>query len=144
MTKVDFYVLQSDTEEKRLEFACRLLEKAARQGNKILVNTQNAEMSAALDTQLWHFKAESYVPHQCLNSSSDQADHPVVISHQFDSEHHHDVLINLAESLPDNFPRFKRYAHIVNQEPKYLEASRQHFAFLKKRGYPIEVNKLSQ
>ena len=95
MTKIDFYILQSDTEEKRLKFACRLLEKAARQGNMILVNTQDEAMSKALDRALWHFKAESYVPHQVLSHSCDHPDQPIVISHEFDSEHHHDVLINL-------------------------------------------------
>lgn len=143
MTKVDFYVLQSDTEEQRLNFACRLLEKAARQGNKILVTTPNEKSSETLDKLLWEFKAESYLPHHVLKHAEDHTDQAIAISHTYDSEQHHDVLVNLAEALPESFSRFKRYAQIVNQAEPYLEASRQHFAFLKKRGYPIEINKLS-
>jgi DNA polymerase-3 subunit chi len=144
MTKVDFYILQSDTEEKRLTFACRLLEKATRQGNKIFVQTKNAEMSAMLDEMLWDFKAEAYVPHRILNQEETlENDVPVLISHSAFSESHHDVLINLDEQLPQAFSHFKHYAQIVNQAPELLAASREHFAFLKKRGYPIEVNKLT-
>ena len=143
MTKVDFYILQSNTEQARLSFTCRLLEKASRQGNKILVVTNDEAMSSGLDEMLWEFKSESYVPHKVLIGPEDCAEMPVAISHCVDSEHHHDVIVNLSESLPGQFSRFKRFAQVVNQAPTHLAASRQHFAFLKERGYPIEVNKLS-
>jgi len=143
MTKVDFYILQSDTNEKQLHFVCRLLEKAVRQGNRILVHTHSSSMSSQLDELLWSYKAESYLPHAVISSKKDEVSEPIALTHDTDSPHHNDLFVNVSLQLPSTFSRFKRFAQVVNQTDASLTASRQHFAFLKDRGYPINVNKLS-
>jgi len=142
MTNIDFYILQTDSDEQQLHFVCRLLDKAVRQGNRILVHTKSETMTSSLDALLWHFKPESYVPHGAIKVAENPVDEPIAITHKADSQHHNDVLVNLSLELPQNFARFKRLAQVVNQSAPSLEASRQHFAFLKDRGYPIKVNKL--
>lgn len=144
MTRVDFYILASDTDQARLHFCCRLIEKAVNQGNTVLVNTDSLAAAEEIDDLLWSFKPEAYVPHAILNNADtdELEDIPVVIGHNQDCETHHDVLVNLANELPDFFARFKRFAQIVNQDKSRLEASRKHFAFFRDRGYPIKTNKL--
>lgn len=144
MTRIDFYILESNTDEARLNFSCRLIEKAVNQGNCVLANTESEQACEELDDLLWSFKPEAYVPHGILGNidENELAEIPVVISHNTDCESHHDVLVNLGLEIPPYFAKFKRFAHIVNQDEKRLTASRKCFAFFRDRGYPIEVNKL--
>ncbi len=45
-----------------LPFACRLLRKAWRQGARVIVTAPPATL-AALDTALWTFEAQEFLPH---------------------------------------------------------------------------------
>lgn len=143
MTKVDFYILQSNTDEAVWDFSCRLLEKAVRQGHRIFLHTNDSEESKHLDELLWRFKPESYIPHAVADEDYEQ-DMPIVISHTDKMDGHEDVLVNLSSRIPSDFARFSRFAQVVNQAPERLDSSRRHFAFFKDRGYPIEVNKLNR
>lgn len=141
MTEVDFYVLDADSQTARWNFACRLAEKAVRQGNKVMIATGNEAESRELDQLLWSFRPESFVPHVILGD--DDADSvPVIISHDGDDVQHHDVLVNIRAGLPQQFSRFKRLAEIVVQDETILRATRNNYAFYKERGYPIKTHKL--
>lgn len=152
MTRISFYVLQSETAEAKLRFSCQLVEKALNQGNRVMIHTANMRVSEQLDDLLWRFKPESYVPHTILNDqhapspvrpqTGEHSHTPVLISHDEALSGHNDVMVNLTDRVPKNFARYTRFAQIVNQEAECLVASRQLFAFFKERGYPIEVNKL--
>ena len=144
MTKVDFYILTSDSDTERLNFCCRLLDKAVRQGNRILVRTRSEQESIELDQRLWDFRPESYIPHAVIHSATETSDMPLVISHHYQSDQHHDVLVNLNDQLPDHFAHYKRLAQIVDQQTQRLQQSRQHYSFFKERGYPISVNQIGK
>lgn len=143
MTKVDFYILDSDKRNQRLNFCCRLIEKAQRQGNKIYVRTESEQESEELDALLWSFRPESYVPHTVLGSDAQGELPPVVISHDTEATDHHDVYVNLPTTMPQSFAHFKRFAQIVDQEDRRLKASRDHYRYFKDHGYPVAVNKLN-
>lgn len=143
MTRVDFYILPhaEASATQRLDFACRLTEKALANQHRILLTVDDAEAAAALDKALWAFKPESFIPHQIVTdgvSSKCQ----VEISFAESSPDHHDMLINLATQLPPHFSQFKRLAEIVTQIPEVLESTREHYSYFKQRGYPINHHKL--
>lgn len=127
--------------QDRFHFACRLTEKAVKQGNRVLIATADEQGSEALDSLLWSFSPESFVPHALIGSPG-AANSPVVISHQQDDETHHDVMINLGLGLPDFFSRFKRVTEIVVQEETVLAATRKNYAWYQERGYPLNTHKL--
>ena len=54
--------------EDRTTYACRLLRKAARQGARVAVRGDPAEMDL-LDKALWTFEAQEFVPHLRLRSA---------------------------------------------------------------------------
>ncbi len=141
MTLIDFYVLPKQTVDEQHHFACRLIEKAVRQGNRVMVATKNEDESKKLDDTLWSFRPDSFVPHTLLGDTK-AAESPVIISHGEDDDSHHDVLINLRLEVPAQFSRFKRLAEVVIQDNSVLENSRLSYAFYKKRGYPINTHKL--
>lgn len=141
MTLVDFYVLQKDAVQDQHLFACRLIEKAVRQGNRVLVATKDESESLSLDKQLWSFRPDAFVPHVVFGDDRAAAT-PVLISHDADDGDHHDVLVNLRLGVPEQFSRFQRLAEIVIQDAHALENSRISYAYFKDRGYPINTHKL--
>ncbi len=142
MTRVDFYVLQNkDLLEDRYHFACRLVEKAVKQGNRVLISTANQEESHKMDALLWSYAPDSFVPHE-LKSAQNQPASPVLISHSEDDESHHDVMVNLSLGLPEFFSRFKRVTEIVVQEETVLKATRDNYSWYKDRGYPLNTHKM--
>lgn len=62
MSKVDFYILPTDSLSARLDFACKLCEKAWRLGHRVYLHCQDAEQRDELDLRLWRFKGEAFVP----------------------------------------------------------------------------------
>lgn len=142
MTRIDFYVLSDKVSlMERMHFACRLTEKAVKQGNKVLIATGDELASDAMDELLWSFSPESFVPHAILGRE-ETSNTPVVISHDKDDETHHDVMVNLGFGLPEYFSRFKRVTEIVVQEKEVLAATRKNYSWYNERGYPLNTHRL--
>lgn len=143
MTLVDFYVLSADNVEAQHHFVCRLTEKAVKHGNRVMIAARDKEESEQLDEKLWTYRPESFVPHALGHEKELSSTTPVVIQYGEDNPEHHDLLINLCMSVPEQFSRFKRLAEIVIQDENSLKASRESYAFYKVRGYPINTHKLN-
>lgn len=141
MTRVDFYILQEISVDAQLLFACRLVDKAMRRGNRVFINVVDLATARILDELLWSFRPESFIPHAIINTE-DAAEVPVVISPGQDQAGHHDLLINLTADLPEFFSRFQRMAEVVVQNAAVLEATRRHYTFFRSRGYPLETHRL--
>lgn len=140
MTRIDFYILQANTEHERLHFAAKLCEKAFKQELRVMLLTENEETARLTSEQLWQFKPESFVPHTFAALADAQT--PIVISSGEDDINHHGLLINLSLTVPSMFSRFQRLAEVVVQSPATLTATRRHFAYYKARGYPVNTHNL--
>ncbi|HIG79608.1 MAG TPA: DNA polymerase III subunit chi [Cycloclasticus sp.] len=140
MTRIDFYVLPDASINQQQLFACRLAQKASKQGHRVYIHTESEEQSKKLDELLWSFSATSFVPH--TTDANECADNPVYINHSGDPLDIHDVLINLTQQTPDCFGRFKRFAELLNQDEAIKQAGRERFKFYKSRGYPLHTHKL--
>ena len=140
MTRIDFYVLPDDSIDAQHLFACRLAQKASKQGHRVYIHTGSEQQSEKLDDLLWSFSPTSFVPHTI--DANDCANNPVYINHSGDPLDIHDVLINLSQKRPDCFGRFERFAELVNQDESIKQAGRERFKFYKSRGYPLQTHKL--
>ncbi len=136
MTRIDFYVLADSSVESRMEFACRLTQKAQQMGSRVYIAVDDKQQAQQLDQLLWSFRPESFVPHDCEGESALQA--PVLVGFGADCSDHHDLLINLKSNIPDYFSRFERLVEIVSQQEQVLTQTREHFTFYRERGYPIQ------
>lgn len=136
MTRVDFYLLPIAEPHGKLSFACRLVEKAFRDGRQVHVHASDAEEAAAIDALLWSFRDTAFVPHRRIDAPGDEPA-PVLIGWGEELSGHHDVLINLTPTVPPLFGRFERVAEIVLDEPALRAASRERWRFYKARGYPL-------
>ncbi len=132
-TRVDFYILEGNG--NREITACRLSEKAYKQGYKIYIHADSQQHVRRLDELLWTFRDGSFVPHEIL-SGAPESDNPVPILIGCDTEpaQGYSMLLNLASEIPAFYHRFERIADIVNQEESIKTAGRKRFAAYRDQG----------
>jgi len=141
MTRVDFYLTQTSQRKHVLTTACRLAEKASRQGHHIFIHADDASQAQQVDELLWTFRQGSFVPHAVVEDGVTPSRHDtILIGHDHDPECKHDVMINLAASIPEFFSRFERVAEIVSGDESQRNEARQRFKFYRDRGYELNTH----
>lgn len=143
MTRVDFYILSDGARGDRFSLACRLAEKAWRQGRRVYLHTGSKSESSHLDKLLWTYRDESFLPHG-LFGEVDAALNPILIGHTDDAGDEHDVLINLAAEVPTFFSRFDRLAEPLDSEPQIRHAGRERYRFYRDRGYTLNSHDITR
>ena len=141
LTKVDFYILPSAEPSARLDFACKLTEKAWRLGHRVYLHCSDAAQRQDLDERLWRFKGESFVPH---SNTEDQPDGVIVMGLTDAPLSHQDLLINLDLKVPEFFKRFARVAEVVVEDSAIRQAARESFRFYREQGYPLQDHRLQR
>ena len=141
MTRIDFYLTQTSQHKHLLNTACRLAEKASRQGHHIFIHAEDVDQAQQIDELLWTFRQGSFVPHALVQAGATPSKHDkIVIAHDHEPECKHDVMINLASSIPDFFSRFKRVAEIVSGDESQRSTARERFKFYRDRGYELNTH----
>lgn len=135
MPQVDFYILPSADPAARLDFACRLAEKAWRLGHRIYLHCQDAAQREVLDARLWSFKSEAFLPH---GAAEEDADAPIALGLGDDPGNHYDLLINLALAVPSFCARFERIVELVVSDPAIRQAKRANYRYYREYGYPLQ------
>ncbi|MGH8217407.1 MAG: DNA polymerase III subunit chi [Steroidobacteraceae bacterium] len=139
--EVSFYVLEERSSAARLRLACRIIEKAYRAGQNVLVwHTDPAEL-AMLDELLWTFGDDrSFVPHEIVGSGA-AAEAPVLLTTGAAPASGIDVLVNLAAAVPPLAERAARIVEVIDGEPQRREAGRARFRVYRERGCePVSHN----
>jgi len=140
MTQVDFYLLNDSTQRSRLQFACRLTDKAYRLGHRVYIHTESPEQTRELDTLLWTFQINSFVPHSTVQDAGDPSP-SVLLSHDAEPDASQ-VMINLAADVPLFFSRFERVAELVSSDKTVRQQGRNRYSFYKERGYPLRTHEI--
>ena len=141
MSKVDFYILPTDSLSARLDFACKLCEKAWRLGHRIYLHCQDEAQRAELDQRLWAFKGEAFVPHDHAEANHEGS---VLLGIAADAPSHSDLLVNLGGDVPEFVGQFQRVAEIVVEAPEIRQAARERFRFYRERGYALQDHRLQR
>ena len=139
MTEVDFYVLPGNEAAERLQFACRLADKAFRRGHRVYIHTASEAHASEIDELLWSFRSSSFIPHGLQGAADSER---VAIGWSDDPGEAHDFMINLNLEVPGFVGRFERVAEVVVQDPAIRDSLRASWKYYKDRGYPIKNNKL--
>ncbi len=140
MTRIDFYVLNAGKPD-HYRFACQLTEKIYKTGHQLLINTDSESAAQQLDTMLWTFRDQGFIPHAIYQPQGAQIE-PVLISCTAEPDTHSDVLLNLTNEVPSFFSRFQRVAEIVSQQEQQRQAARQRYKFYRDRGYQIVTHEI--
>jgi DNA polymerase-3 subunit chi len=144
VTQVDFYILESDSDEARLRLACRIAEKATQLDHHVFVHATSDHEALKLDELLWTFSQGSFIPHRVVREALDRPPpEPVLIGvNQPPGPGRWDVLINLAPEVPEFFSRYGRVAEVVDADPARREQSRERYRFYRDRGYPLSTHQI--
>ncbi len=138
MTRIDFYI--SPHPGTRETLTCRLAEKAYRHGHRILIHCPDEATIQHLDDLLWSYRQGSFLPHEPLRPGS-EPEAPILLTTD-PGEHTADVLINLADEVPQGFSRHLRILEIIDDDPHTKAAGRRRFKYYRERGYPLQTHTL--
>lgn len=142
MTRIDFYLLATADPQNRRITACKLIEKAYRQGHRVYLQTGSEEETRTMDDLLWTFRQGSFAAHEIHPGASDEV--PVLIGHGAAPEAMADVLVNLALEVPVGFERFGRVAELIDQDEGVKKAGRMRYKQYKGAGYAPETHNLDK
>jgi DNA polymerase-3 subunit chi len=121
----------------RLAYACRFLRKAVGLGAKVLV-TGSPGTLAQLDAALWSFSPVDFIPHCSLADDARLIEaSPVIFSDSIQPSVHRQVLLNLADFVPEGFEEFARVIEIVDSDDAGRQLARNRWKFYTDRGYSI-------
>ena len=135
MTGVEFHFNLGD----RMNYACRLVRKAVKGGNRVVV-TGEPELVRELDTALWTFSPLEFIPH-CHAASADAQvldASPVVLADSARGTPHQEVLVNLGGRVPEGFERFERLIELVSPDEDDRQQARKRWKHYADRGYQIQ------
>lgn len=137
--KIDFYIVGEDAVDSCAKIACKLAQKAYKQGHRVYLHTSSQASATQLDELLWTFSQGSFVPHQIVTDTPTQTT-PVTLGYQQDPQGEYDVLINLTEEVPPFYANFPRIAEMV--EPHQREQGRSRYRFYREQGYALDAHNL--
>jgi len=142
MTKVIFYVLSSTTEQEKLIFVCKLLEKIYLKQLCCYVLTDNIEQSKNLDNLLWTFRPSSFVPHQLFMGEKFNSLDKILIGTDLPPEGWQETIVNLSSHCPENTLQTTKILEIVNNNTASKERGRQHYRQYQQFGLSIKTHQI--
>lgn len=140
MTELAFHFGAPD----KIAYACRLLRKAVGSGARVVV-IGDPDQLQVLDEALWSLTPTDFVPHCLADAPAMLRKYsPVILSAGWDAvEQEHDVMVNLADQVPQGFDTFARLIEVVSLDPEDRSAARERWRFYSSQGYAIQRHDLA-
>jgi DNA polymerase-3 subunit chi len=144
VTRVDFYIVDNDSDDARLTLACRITEKAVGQGQHVFIHSGSEAEARKVDELLWTFSPGSFIPHRlAANDDTPEPLEPVLIgSGSAPSGPRWNVMINLAAEVPEFFSRYERVAEPVDGNAARRQQSRERYRYYRDRGYALSTHRM--
>ncbi len=142
MPEVSFYVLNSDSQQQRQEFACKLIEKIYRSGHFCYVLTDSAEQAEQIDKALWTFRAGSFVPHQIYRGEIPEFTNTILIGGDAIPDGWQNVIVNLSALYPPTAAPTERILEILDNSEESKQAGRQRYRHYQQAQLAIATHKM--
>ncbi|QRM54884.1 DNA polymerase III subunit chi [Sinorhizobium sp. BG8] len=134
MSEVLFYHL---TESKLEDALPPLLDKSLERGWRVIVQTGSAERRDALDTLLWTWREESFLPHG-TDAQPHPEDQPVLLTTELENANAATVRFLVDGAVPPPLESYERAIFMFDgYEQQELEAARGHWKRLKGEGHQL-------
>jgi len=134
-TRIDFYIA---TRFQVLPLTCRVIEKVYALEHSIYVHTESLAQAQQLDTLLWQFKADNFIPHELYEADNPEQQAAVLLGFEEPPPNANDVLVNLTDAVPVFFNRFSRVAEMVAPIEEKKKIARARFKYYRQNGYEIQ------
>ena len=136
MTEVAFHTGVVDP----LDYACRLLRKASRQGARVLVIGEPQQLSR-LDVLLWTFDPGEFIAHARLRAgqaaAAEMALTPIWLVDDLTQAPPASVLVNLGAEGPEHIGAFERVVEIVSTDDQARLTARQRWRRYEATGHAV-------
>ena len=129
MTRVDFHFNAPD----KITYGCRLVRKAYRAGQRLVIHSDDPAQLEAFDRALWTFSALDFIPHVHADDPL-AAETPIILSATEIAAPDRDILVNLGGATPPGYARFERLIEVVTADTHDRELGRQRWRFYRDRG----------
>lgn len=121
MTEVLFYHLENHPLERVIPV---LLEKTLERGWKAVVESGSTERAEALDTLLWTWRDDSFLPHGVAGQPHD-ARQPVLITTASDNPNGANVRFYVDRAVPSDITGYERVVYLFSgQDPDAVAEAR--------------------
>ncbi|MDD1615287.1 MAG: DNA polymerase III subunit chi [Methylococcaceae bacterium NSP1-2] len=137
MAEISFYILPTQSQQERLLFACKLIEKAYRSGCFCYVLTDTAGQSQQIDNLLWTFRAGSFIPHQ-LYTGDIPATEQVLIGSLPAPAQWQKTVINLSSQCANA----ERVLEILDNSEATKAVGRDRYRHYKEAGHNLTTHKM--
>jgi DNA polymerase-3 subunit chi len=135
--KVSFIVLNSAIKSR---IVCDLAEKCYQDGKRLVIFSATIEGGSSLDTMLWTWKQQSFIPHKYTDSLQQAHEEPVVLTSDLQSAADYSTLL-LYDPAP--LEKLKQFSNIIDFAEKYdeqaLQASRDRYKTYRDHNFTIET-----
>lgn len=138
MTEITFYLSKQTGQYVLQDLARRIAGKAHQQGRQVYIHCRDEAHCQDTDALLWQRPHTGFLPHSLATEGSA----PVVLGFGNDPGDYHDVLINLAEQVPDFASRFHRVAELISGNPDERQQGRERYRYYQHRGFPVTTHDL--
>ena len=135
MTEVLFYHLQNMSVESVLP---SLLEKSLERGWRVVVQSTSEERADALDSHLWTYRDDSFLPHATWRAG-DAQDQPIILSAAETNPNRANVRFLIDDAaLPQDADTYERMVLLFNgDDDDALAAARSAWTDCKSRGFEV-------
>ena len=139
MTEVIFIEVTASRMEMR---ACEIAERTYVKGDRLQIIAADQQQADRLDSLLWTFRPDSFVPHGLLESEKDEIVPPVIICASEERFPGFDFLLMLDYCPVDIVGQFSKAIHLVILDnPERLQASRHYWTQLRDAGFSLAHQK---
>ena len=117
--------------------ACLLAEKAYRRNLSVYFLCESSQHAKQLDTLLWNYAEDSFLPHQLYSPDSDSHANsiPLQIGHKTISTcPQAQLLINMSHCVPTFYGQFNCIIELISNEPKQRQAGREKYRHYQREG----------
>ncbi len=141
MNRADLYLLSTPAMTEQVNFCCRLTEKAFLDFKRIHIQTSESVQNEALDSALWTFKPESFLPHDIGQDVTPLP--PIIIDTKelqktlFSDTN---LLIVMTTKLPGNVKEFDRLCILVPNIEEEIQAARSLYKALKQQNIEVHIH----
>lgn len=142
MPEAVFYVLATQSQAERMEFACKLIEKIYRGGQHCYVLTDSPEQASHFDKLLWTFRAGSFIPHQIYNGVIPTLRQTILIGGGDIPGDWRNLLVNLSNITPQINPETGRILEILDNSEPCKHAGRQRYRYYQELKFTLKTHKI--
>ncbi len=145
-SRVDFYLLKSQTISTSHHFICKLVDKAYKQKHRIYIHVADQSQAKLIYDLLWTFNDISFVPHNIYSENNNELAEktPVLIGYANHNIPCNEILLNLTTQVPEFFMQFQRIIEIVPQQNELQQSGRENYKFYRAQGCEMFTHDLKK